>query len=235
MLRFFLSIKTYLWVTGISMGVFVTGSLYISKNLAVFSLINDMPLLRWLSENANVLDRTFWIYLMAGLILVLWICTLICAIDAVVKKATLKNMITALSPQVLHIAIIFVLLGHGASAVSGYKQDVPMKMNDAHEVKGFDLKVNDIEFFKNKGENSTRWRVHLEIDNELHMVELGKPVFYNGVGFFAKSAHKKKMKAIIGLVHDPGVVWEIIGAAVFAISAFGVFYIKLNETSPVKV
>jgi hypothetical protein len=144
-------------------------------------------------------------------------------------------MIKVLSPQVLHIAIVFVLLGYGISAVSGYKQDVPMKLNDAHNVRGFELKINNIEFFKNPGENSTRWRVYLEVDNDLHMIELGKPAFVNGVGFFAKSAHKKKMKAIIGLVHDPGVLWEVIGAAVFVLSAFGVFYIKLREKTPLKV
>jgi cytochrome c biogenesis factor len=229
MLRFFLSIKTYLWVTGISIGVFLIGSIYIPRNLAVFSLINDMPLLRWLSQNSNIPDRIFWIYLLVGFMLLLWICTLICSIDAIIKKTTRKNMIKVLSPQILHIAIIFVLLGHGVSAVTGYRQDVPMKINDEYKVKGFDLKINNIEFFKNPGENSTRWRVHLEIDNQLHMIELGKPAFYNGVGFFAKSAQKKKMKAIIGLVHDPGVIWEIIGAVVFVVSAFGVFYIKLNE------
>ena len=235
MLKFFISIKTYLWVTGLSIGVFLAGSLYIPGNLAVFSGINDSPLLKWLSLNNDHLIKLYWIYILAGLMLLLSIITLICSLDAIIKRTTWKGLIKVLSPQVLHIAIILVLLGHGVSTLSGYKQDVPMKMNETIEMKGFDLKVNNMEFFKNPGENSTRWRVYLEINNDLRVIELGKPAFYNGVGFFAKSAQQKKMKAIIGLIYDPGVLWEIIGAVAFIIGAFGVFYVKLGEKPFLKV
>jgi hypothetical protein len=74
-----------------------------------------------------------------------------------------------------------------------------------------------------------RWRVYLNINRSEHVLELGRPAFYNGVGFFAKSAQQKKMKAIIGLVFDPGVVWELIGAVTFIIGASGVFYTRLSE------
>lgn len=229
MLKFFLSIKTYLWVTGVSMGVFLIGSVYIPRNLAVFSGINDMPLLMWMSMNNDSLDKLFWIYILIGLMLLLWISALICSLDAIIKRTTWKGLIRVLSPQVLHVSIIFVLLGHGISAVAGYKQDVPMKINDTREIEGFNMKISNMEFFKNPGENSTRWRVHLEINNDLHVIELGKPAFYNGVGFFAESAQEKKKKAIIGLIYDPGVLWEIIGAVTFVIGASGVFFTRFNE------
>ena len=91
------------------------------------------------------------------------------------------------------------------------------------------MKVADMEFFRNPGENSTRWRVHLEINNDPHVLELGKPAFYNGVGFFAESAQEKKQSAVIGLIYDPGAVWEIIGAVTFFIGATGVFISKFRE------
>jgi hypothetical protein len=94
------------------------------------------------------------------------------------------------------------------------------------------MKVNNMDFFKNPGESSTRWRVHLEIDNHIHTLEVGKPAFYNKVGFFVKSAREKKQLAIIGLIYDPGVVWEIIGAIVFIIGAAGIFHTRLNERLP---
>ncbi|MBI4844481.1 MAG: hypothetical protein HY809_09190 [Nitrospirae bacterium] len=229
MLRFFLSIKTYLWLTGISMLLFLLGSVVIPKNLAVFSLINDIPLLRWLSLNGEEASKTFWIYLLIAFMLILWVCTLICSIDAVIKRAGWKNAIKVLSPQVLHLAVIFVLLGHGISAVKGYKEDVSMRVEDIQSVRGYELKINDIEFYKKPGDNSTGWRVHILIDGHPHEIEIGRPAFYNGTAFFAKSAQEKKMKAVIGLVNDPGVLWEIIGAVVFVISAFGVFYARLSE------
>lgn len=233
MLKFFLSLKTYLWVTGIGMGIFIIGSFYIPKNLAIFSGINDMPLIKWLSLNNSVFDKLLWIYVLVGIMLLLWICTLICSLDAIIKRTTRKSLIRVLSPQILHIGILLVILGHGVSAVTGYKYDLPMNVADSYEAKGFDVKINEMEFFKNPGENSTRWRAQLEIDGTVHMLEVGKPVFYNKVGFFAKSAQQKKQKAIIGLINDPGVVWEILGAIVFVIGAAGVFYTKFNERLPV--
>jgi hypothetical protein len=229
MLKFFTSQKTYLWVAGVSIGVFLMGSLYIPRNLAVFSGINDMPLLQWLSLNNQYFNALFWIYLLVGLMLLLWICTGICSIDAVIRRTTLKRLIHVLSPQVLHIAILFILLGHGLSAYAGYKIDIPMDMGNSYERKGFELRVDNIDFFKNPGENSTRWRIYLAINNDMHVLETGKPAFYEGVGFFARSAQKNNMKAVIGLVRDPGVLWEIIGAVTFVIGASGICYVRLKE------
>jgi cytochrome c biogenesis factor len=232
MLKFFLSIKTYLWVSGLGMGIFLIGSFYIPQNLAIFSGINDMPLMNWLSINNSVIDKLLWIYVLIGIMLLLWICTLICSLDAIIKRTTRKSFIRVLSPQVLHIGILLVILGHGVSTMTGYKHDLPMKATDSYEAKGFNVKINDMDFFKNPGENSTRWRAQLEIDGNIHMLEVGKPVFYNSVGFFAKSAQEKKKTAIIGLIYDPGVIWEIIGAFVFIIGAAGVFHTKFNERLP---
>jgi cytochrome c biogenesis factor len=222
MLKFFLSIKTYLWVSGIGMGIFLIGSFYIPQNLAIFSGINDVPLFNWLSLNNNVFDKLFWIYVLIGIMLLLWISTLICSLDAIIKRTTRKSFIRVLSPQILHFGIILVILGHGVSGVTGYKHDVPMNALDSYEARGFTLKINDMDFFKNPGENSTRWRAQLEIDGNDHMIEVGKPVFYNKVGFFAKSAQQKKKTAIIGLIYDPGVIWEIVGAFVYYRSCWSV-------------
>ena len=116
------------------MGLFLIGSFYIPQNLAVFSGINDMPLLKWLSMNNDSLDKLFWIYILTGLMILLWISSLICSLDAIIKRTAWKGLIRVLSPQVLHLSIIFVLLGHGISAMTGYKQDVPMKISDTHSI-----------------------------------------------------------------------------------------------------
>lgn len=229
MLRFFLSIKTFLWITGISIGIFLIGSLYIPNNLAIYSGINEMPLMKWIVENNNYLNKLFWIYILIFLMTLMWLNILICSIDAIIKKTTLKGLMRVLSPQILHISILLVLLGHGVSAVSGYKEDISMEMNSLHEVKGFTLKLDNIEFLKKTGQSSTNWKVHMRIDNNPYILEVGKPSFYNGVGFFAKSAYQRKMKAVIGLVYDPGAMWEVTGAILFIIGATGIFYIRLKE------
>ena len=229
MLKFFLSIKTSLWLTGLSIGVFLAGSFYIPQNLALFSEVNDMPLFRWLVEQNGNLNKIYWIYLLIGLMLLLWINTIVCSIDAIIKKTTWKGLVRVLSPQVLHFAILFVLVGYCVSASTGYKKDITMDMIDLQTIEGFELKINNIEFFTNPGENSPRWRVYLNINGNESVLELGRPTFYNGVGFFAKSAQQRKMKAIIGLIYDPGVIWQLIGSITFVIGAAGVLYTRLGE------
>jgi len=229
MLRFFLSIKTFLWLAGISIGIFLMGSLYIPQNLDIFSEINEMPLLKWLTKNNDYLNKLYWIYILIFLIGLMWLNMLICSIDAIIKKTRLRGLIKVLSPQIIHISILIVLLGHGVSAVIGYKEDVTLKPGNLYRVKGFDLKLDSIGFYKRPNESSTSWKVHISIDNKPHVLEVGKPSFYKDVGFFAKSAYRKRMKAIIGLVYDPGAMWEVAGAVLFVIGAAGIFYTKIEE------
>jgi hypothetical protein len=66
----------------------------------------------------------------------------------------------------------------------------------------------------------------------LHQLEVGQPAFYNGVGFFAKSAQQKKRSTIIGLIYDPGIIWEMIGAVMFIVGATGIFITRFNDKLP---
>jgi cytochrome c biogenesis factor len=230
MLRFFLSIKTYLWVTGLSIAVFLTGSLMIPHDLAFFSEINDMPLFSWISRNFSSTGRIFWIYILILLMFILWATTLICSIDAIIKRTRRNALIRVLSPQILHIAILFVLLGHAVSASTGYKEDISIKIGNSHELRGFSIRLENLEFINIPGENSTRWRAHLLIDGRKFIAEPARPAFYRGTGFFIKSAQQRKQKAIIGLVNDPGTTWEVAGAIIFIIGVAGIFWTRLNES-----
>lgn len=229
MLRLFLSIKTYLWLTGIAGGLFLAGSLYIPGNLDIFSGINDIPLFQWLVMNAGCAGTCYWIYLLIGIMALLGINMIVCSIDVIIKRLSWSRMVDVLSPQVLHAAILLVLAGHFISATAGYREDIPMIVGDDRRVKGFDLKIDTIENLQIRGEGSTRWRVFMSINNERRVLEPGRPSFYRGAGFFIRSAEREKGRAIIGVVSDPGVWWQIAGAAAFVVGAFGVFGAKVSE------
>jgi cytochrome c biogenesis factor len=229
MLRFFLSIKTFLWLAGLSIVVFLAGSLYIPQNLDIFSEINEMPLFGWLNKNSDYLDKIYWIYILILLMGLMSVNMLVCTVDAIIKKTRLRGLVRVLSPQIIHISILIVLLGHGISALTGYKEDVTLKPGNLYRVRGFTIRLDDIEFFKRPDQSSTTWRIHISIDDKPHIIEVGRPSFYKGVGFFAKSAYRKRKKAIIGLVNDPGAGWEVAGAVLFVIGAVGIFYTKIGK------
>lgn len=228
MLKFFLSIKTFLWLTGLCLIFFVVGSFFIPQNLDVFSEINEMPLFSWFSKNMSELDTSFWIYMLIGFMTLIALNTVICTADALLKRVTWKAILQSLSPHILHIGVLLILFGHLVSASSGYKADIPLGMREIKDFQGFQLGIQKIEFVTIIGEDSTRWRVHLTVNDKPFILEPARPAFYKKVGFFAKSAQQKKMTAIIGLVYDPGVLWELIGAGFFLLGTLGIAWSQMK-------
>lgn len=227
MLRFLLSIRTFLWLAGVCAGFFIVGSFFIPRNLDVFSEINEMPLFAWISKNTSEAGVSFWIYALIVAVALMAVNLLVCTVDALLKRGTWRRILVNVSPHVLHIGVLLVLLGHLMSASSGYKVDLPMSLHEEREFKEFHLGIREIEFVNISGEDSTRWRVHLDVDGEVSVVEPARPFFRGGVAFFAKSAQQRKMTAIVGVVYDPGVPWEVAGALLFLLGSAGILYSQL--------
>jgi len=65
------------------------------------------------------------------------------------------------------------------------------------------------------------------VTGEVSVLEPARPSFVGGTAFFAKSAQQRKMTAIIGVVRDPGVPWEVAGALLFLLGSAGILYSQL--------
>lgn len=234
MFRVLKSVKTALYIMGISMVVFLAGSVYIPKNLGFFSEINDFPLFHWLFDNRSDIDKTYWVYmqvvLMAGLSLNMTVCT----IDALWERISLRIFIQKVSPHVVHAGVLLVLFGHLVSGGFGYKRDVPLHTGESVTVEDLHILVERVDLVQVKGENQKRWRIKLDIDTGDErvgaVIEPASPFFIRGKGLFAKSADENG-RAVLGVVRDPGVPWEIAGAVVFLIGSMGIFrsrYFKIQ-------
>lgn len=231
MMTFFTSLKTTLWLTGLSMAVFLAGSVSIPGNLDVFSEINDMPLFQWLWLNRMYPDKIFWIYLLLVLMTLLATATLLCSVDALRKGLSRRTFVETLSPQVLHMGVVIVLFGHLVSAASGYKQDVSLKLGETREVRGRTLTLDSVDFTQVRGEDSTHWAARLVLDGKAFTLEPARPAFFGRVGYFLKSAQQLKNNVIIGIVYDPGVLFEIMGAIVFVAGSLGLFSLQLRNSN----
>lgn len=229
-MKFFTSIKTSLWLMGLSIIFYAIGSVVIPQNLEIFSEINDMPLFRWFSLNRAYFFAFSWILALIVLMALMAVNIIICGIDSLVKSLPHRQVIDAVAPQILHIGVVIVLFGHLVSASFGYKEDVPMAVGITKEVRGMRLSLAGVDFIQVPGEDSRRWVVGLGIDGNDVVLYPASPAFVNGIGFFAKSAQEKNRTAIIGLVYDPGVGWEIAGALVFVIGAAALFYVQLRRS-----
>lgn len=229
MMKFFTSLKTSLWIMGLSMIVYALGSFLIPLHLDVFSEINDMPLFSWLSLNRGELGASFWIYPLLALMALLAVNILVCGYDSLARGLRGGGIVELLAPQFLHLGVIIVLFGHLVSASTGYKEDVSLGLNDPRQVRGHRLELISLDFLNVIGEDSTRWRVGLVVDGRSAVLEPARPFFFKRTGYFAKSVSQKKERALIGLVYDPGVPWELAGAFFFILGGTGLFWSRIRK------
>jgi cytochrome c biogenesis factor len=231
-LRVLKSVKTALYLMGISMIVFLAGSVYIPKNLAVFSEINDMPLFQWLYDNREHAGKTYWIYAQLLLMAVFSLNMLVCTVYGLIDKNNLGNLVRKLSPHIIHTGVLLVLFGHLVSAGYGFKIDIPINAGERVSVERLTVNLKRVDLVSIQGENQQRWLLSLNViqdGREIEsVVEPAKPIFLGGIGIFAKSADEDG-RAILGIVRDPGVRWEIAGAILFMIGAMGIFLSKYSK------
>jgi len=231
MLDLLKSIKTALWILAISILIFVAGSMYIPRNLDIFSEINDMPLFKWLNQNGEHIAKTYWIH--AGLVLMaaLSLNMVVCTFYELREKLSLKVLVQRLSPQVLHAGVLLVLFGHLMSGMSGYKKDVPLHLGSEIRIEGMSIMITNITFSERKGEDQRRWNVETQIKSEKGTIQSiiapARPVFMAGMGIFVKSVEESG-RVLVGFVRDPGVKWEIAGAVVFLLGALGIFWSRYS-------
>jgi len=214
---------------GISMALYVAGAFFIPENLDIFTEINDMPLFTWLRQNRGALPVAFWIYLLLVVMALLVVNIVGNGYVTLVAGIKGRRYLQVIPPQVLHVGVVLVLFGHMVSAVSGYKQDVPIKLHEKRIVRGHVLELVNLESLKIEGEDSTRWRVGLVIDGKAATLEPAQPAFIDTIGYFAKSASENTRSALIGLVSDPGMGWEIAGAVCFILGALGLFVMQYRK------
>ncbi len=232
MLKLLTSLKTTLYLIGISILVFLAGSLYIPKNLEIFSEINDFPLFQWLYNNRDYPAKTYWIYAEILLMAFLSVNMVVCTIEALLEKLSRRTLIQRLSPHILHAGVLLVLFGHLVSGTVGFKKDITMYMGETTEVDDLVVSLKQIELVYIKGENQQRWRASVSVDDKGELfhavIEPAKPFFVSGLGLFAKSADENG-RLVLGVVHDPGVKWEIAGALLFLVGAAGIFLSKYSK------
>lgn len=231
MFRILKSIKTSLIIFILSIVTFITGSIYIPRNLRLFSDINEIPLFKWLSWNFNSIEKTFWIYLAVGLMAMLSLNLVVCLFDDILKRLLPGTIVQRLSSHFFHIGVLVVLVGHLVSGLSGFKKDISAKVGEEFFIESLRIRIDSVDFVEVKGEDQARWRISLSIyDRDVVkkvVSEPARPVFYK-FGIYAKSAEPDG-RVIIGIVKDPGVVWELTGAIVCVIGTTGLFLTRFRK------
>src|SRR5574337_233903 len=228
-MQFFLSLKTAFGVFAVFIVILLIGSLSLPGNLAFFSGIDDTPLFRWLAE-AGTIPVTWWIYALIALLGVLAVSTVFCTIEALLKRMNRRRLALALSPQVMHIGVLFVMLGHLLTAAFGFKTDVLLKQGEQTMVAAdTGVSLKDVRVWKDRNGYDADWEAKLVWAEGKNSIETSlkpaRPRYIGLFGLYSKSVSlEPSPAALIRVCRDPGAAWALFGGVLLSAGGIGFLY-----------
>jgi len=228
--RFFLSLNTAFWVFLAFIVLAFMGSLSLVNNLAFFSGIDEAPLFKWLLS-VHDLRKTWWIYVMIAVLAVMAVSTIFCTIEALYKKLSLRNFVLKISPQVMHIGVLFIMLGHLLTASAGFKTDMNITKGEKKTVAGnISVSVDDVKVTTDENGYYTDWQAKLLwFENGLkkheNILRPAHPLYFGEYGIYIRSVNMgPETSALIRVCRDPGALWALIGGALLSFGGIGFIY-----------
>ncbi len=230
LIQFFLSLKTAFWLFLLFLVVLFIGSLSLPNNLAFFSGIDDTPLFKWLAATGTM-RITWWIYALIALLALLAVSTIFCTIEALLKRTGRRQLALKLSPQVMHIGVLFIMLGHLLTASLGSKTDLLIKQGERMTVSGdAAITLQDIKVWKDQNGYDADWEAKLiwsEGGNKLIETSLrpARPRYVGLFGLYSRSVSlEPDRSALIRVCKDPGAAWALLGGVLLSAGGLGFLY-----------
>ncbi|RMG05710.1 MAG: hypothetical protein D6726_00815 [Nitrospirae bacterium] len=229
-----LSIKTAFSIMNLFILFAFLGSIIFPRNLAFFSGIDETPLFKWLATEGKI-GITWWIYALILSLALLGINTVFCTADAFLRRLSRRNLLLKLSPQIMHIGVLFVMLGHLLTAATGLKEDILLeKGKPPVEVNGLHVRLDDLDVKTDEEGYDIDWRAVVEVDGKEGKRQLqlrpSRPVYYGSVGFFIQAATKDEteVSALVRLTVDPGALWALLGGILLSLGGMGFIYSRFS-------
>ncbi len=229
-IQFFLSPKTAFWLLVLFIVIVFIGSLSLPENLAFFSGIDDTPLFRWLAD-AGTVGITWWIYALIALLAVLAISTIFCTVEALLNRVNRRQLALKLSPQVMHIGVLFIMLGHLLTAAFGFKADVLLKQGEQKIVReNAGIMLQEVRVWKDLNGYDADWEAKLlwtEEGNKQIATALrpARPRYIGLYGLYSKSVSlEPSATALIRVCKDPGAFWALLGGVLLSAGGVGFLY-----------
>lgn len=234
-LNFLLSLRTAISLLLALLCVLFYGAFVMPVN-EEFKSLQVVPLFQWLKESP--LSVSWWIWTAMGIISVLTANTLFCSIESVTKKRGARNLLLALSPQVIHIGFLFVLLAHLLSSSGSFR-------GTAYVAEGTLLTLPDgsavaFEAINTRNDPSgliLDWSADIRYQTEgarlkRDSIRPNSPSFHNGFGIYIKTVEFRPYPvALIEVSRDPGAVWALTGGLLFLAGMTTLLALKVRRES----
>jgi hypothetical protein len=235
MIRFFLSIKTTLWLLLIQIALLFAGAI-IMPTSTEFQTIHSMPFFEWLKTQR--IGVTWWLWASIFILSILTLNTIFCSIESIIKKTKLQRLILLLSPQIIHIGFLFILLAHLLSSNSGFigmavaTEGTLLRIPDSKVA----LHINTIIILADKDGYLRDWQVNIEYikDNQIHrdIIRPNAPSLKEGFNVNVRDLQFYPEKAVLLQVSkEPGALWALIGGILFILGTVTLIVLKIKSES----
>jgi len=232
-----ISLNTVFWLFAATLLFMLIGSFALPSDLAFFSGIDDEPLFGWLSANADI-AKTWWILAIVAAIALLGASTALCTIDYLMNRLTRSRMLLKLSPQVMHIGVLFIMLGHLLTGSYGFKTDVSVNEGNAASAGGVDIRLEKMTLTLDELGFASDWSAVISLSGagsaaESKRIAPSSPVYYGGLGLYFRSVDTPAEAggapaAVFRVSKDPGAPWALLGAILLAGGGIGFLTARFN-------
>lgn len=230
LLRIFLSLNTAVSVFTAFILIAFIGSLSLVRNLAFFSGVDEIPLFQWLAASGAP-GKTWWIYALIVALGLLAVNTLFCTAEGVLKRLGSNRLLLQLSPQIMHIGVLFIMLGHLLTASVGFKADLNIARGEKQQVTDkISLTVEEISVRTDPNGYYTDWEariVWLEDGQRRHEGTLRPvhPLYVGQFGLYVNAVTLEPQPAVLVRVcRDPGARWAFLGGLIFSFGGLALIY-----------
>ncbi len=227
-----LSVKTAFTLMLVFSLIALIGSVIHPRNLAFFSGIDDTPLFKWLSE-ADHLELTWWIYGLVVVLFLLALNTIFCSIDAIMNRLSRRALLLKLSPQIIHLGVLLIMLGHLLTASVGIKMDIFIKKDEKINLLGkLPIVLKDTKVVTDEEGYDIDWTAYLRLpEGEVIALKPSRPIYRAGFGFFVQSVTKDEdeVSALIRVCKDPGALWALCGGITTVLGSILFLYARLKS------
>lgn len=233
--RLLISLWTLVGLIVLTVGICLTGSLMLPTHLALFSGIDETPLFGWLAQTGTP-GATWWIYALIACLGMLSLTTLLCTVDALIKAAGRKDFVLKLYPQIMHMGVLLVMMGHLLTAWFGIREDLPLMEGQSATLKGgIEVTLTSVGLDSmhagDKGYYDD-WVMDLSFSRDgvtfrEAIVEPVIPVSIEGNTLLLKSItlppkdSGKSASALLRVVRDPGAHWALAGGILLVLGGAG--------------
>lgn len=157
--------------------------------------------------------------------------TIFCIVDTLLKRAEKKSLALWLPPQIMHLGVLFIMLGHLLTASVGFKTDLALNRGEQKNItasSALTLKnaqlLTDTDGYVYDWSGIVAWTESGKDVGE-KVVRPAHPVFFGQYGIYIKSVSTDPLPSVqLRVCKDPGAPWALIGGLLLSAGGLGFLY-----------